>query len=58
MNASGRAAARFTPGLQLSICSVTALKRYRVDLPSQVRTDKLQPVIDAALLAAERGCGP
>jgi hypothetical protein len=43
--------------------SVVDLQRHRahahrVDLSSQVRTDKLQPVIRAALLVAERGCGP
>jgi hypothetical protein len=43
--------------------SVVDLQRRRVqarwvDVRAKVRTDKLQPVIDAALLVAERGCGP
>jgi hypothetical protein len=31
---------------------------HRVEIGAKVRTDKLQPVIDAALLVAERGRGP
>jgi hypothetical protein len=34
--------------------SITARKRIASSLRAKVRTDKLQPVIDAALLVAER----
>jgi len=37
-----------------SIYSFTALLRIASNRSSQVRTDKLQPVIDAALLVAQR----
>jgi len=58
MNSSSRAAARFTSGFAFDTYSVTALMRIVSSLRAKVRTDKLQPVIDAALLVAEPGCGP
>jgi hypothetical protein len=59
MSSSSRTAARFTSGLRvLATCFVTALERIASIGRAKVRTDKLQPVIDAALLVAEPGCGP
>jgi hypothetical protein len=37
---------------------ITARWRIALSSRAKVRTDKLQPVIRAAWLVAERGCGP
>jgi hypothetical protein len=59
MSSSSRAAARFTSDFAFDTYGVTtALMRIASSRRAKVRTDKLQPVIDAALLVAERGRGP
>jgi hypothetical protein len=60
-NESRRAAQRLDSHLTwlvLASYGITADQRVASSLRARVRTDKLQPVIDAALLVAERGCGP
>lgn len=55
-----RAAQRLDSHLDFTTSSYHCIAFTSVALISRakVRTDKLQPVIDAALLVAESGCGP